>query len=415
MSDTRFIRDAVYSFISFPKHDIVNQIIDTKEFQRLKYIRELGFSYFTYPGALHSRFSHSVGTYWLSHRFGKVLDIDENNQLELEISALLHDIGHGPFSHALEKELIKKNHEEIGREIIESNKFNISSIIKAHNIDPKRISNILSSGAVEPKYLHKLISSQIDVDRFDYLLRDSLMTGNPHGSCDIERIIQTIRRNKNNELFIDDGGCDAVEHYLHCRYQMYKQVYYHHTTLSAEELFKKIIKRSKFLYQNGKLKVEKRFEPFINNSLDIASFLELVDSDLLSLIKSFKDSGDGVLSNLCERFFERKIFKSICLEEDRIIKNFGNEEKIKAVIKKNNFDPDYYYSEVDLTTKRAYLPYSPQSKKMPDEENSIYINEDCSKEISQKIPSLEAIQIKPRIFLFFPNEKCKEEVEKVIR
>ena len=411
MAKKRYMRDAIHSFISFKKNGVVNQIIDTEEFQRLKYIRQLGLSYFTYPSALHSRFSHSLGVYWLSKRFSNALELTDGDKEKLSLAALLHDIGHGPFSHALENVIIEdKKHKILSKEIIESGE--ISDILKKYSIKPKDISDLLTSGAVKPKYLHKLISSQTDVDRFDYLLRDSLMSGNPHGRYDLERIIYTMRINDDHEIYIDEGGWNAIEYYLTCRYQMHKQVYFHHTTLSSEELLKKIIQRIKIVYDASELKLEDKFDSLLKADLKLDGFLNLVDFDIFYLIRLAKKFNDPILNDLSSRFFQRKLFKSLKLVGEDIHKIIGKEEGIKSIVKTQGFDPEYYYSFADVGMKRAYMPYSP---KPGDKENSIYINEECSKEISQEIPSLKSIQTAATIFLFFPNKQCKESIEKFLK
>ena len=299
MTDLRYMRDAIHSFISFEKDGLINKIIDTEEFQRLKYIRQLGLSYFTYPSALHSRFSHSLGAFWLSHRVGNLLIEDKDKRKNLEIAALLHDIGHGPFSHALEKEIKPdKGHGEISKELIESDKYDISGLLEEEGIQPKEISEILTSGAVRPKYLHRLISSQLDIDRFDYLLRDSLMSGNPHGSFDIERIIQTIKINNQDEIYVKKGGWYAVEHYLNCRYQMHKQVYHHHSTIAAEELIKKIIDRFRYLHEKSEIEIEKKYIPLMKGEMNLSEFLEITDIDILNIVKLAKKNEDKILSDL---------------------------------------------------------------------------------------------------------------------
>lgn len=412
MVKKRYIRDAIHSFISFDKDGIENKLIDTEEFQRLKYIRQLGLSYFTYPSALHSRFSHSLGTYWLSNRMSDILQIDEEHKKNLTIAALLHDIGHGPFSHALEKKIKSDgSHAQITTELIESKDYEISEILNDEGTNPKDISEILASGAVKPRYLHKIISSQLDVDRFDYLLRDSLMSGNPHGSFDLERVIQTIKINKDkDEIYVSEGGWWAVEHYLNCRYQMHKQVYYHHSTLAAEELIKKIIDRCKILFENNKIKLDDKYIPLMKGDMNLSEFLGFTDFDILSLLRAIKRNNDKILSDLYERFFKRKLFKYIKLPKDEGGKLFDSKEKIFSIIRKMGLDENYYFSYVDLSTTKAYMPYPPKPK---DEENFIFINPECTKEISQQIPSLAAIEFQGEFLIYLPNEKCREEVRKL--
>ena len=219
-------------------------------------------------------------------RVGNLLIEDKEKKKSLAIAAILHDIGHGPFSHALEKKIKSdRTHGQISKEIIESPDHKISEILNDEGIKPTEISEILTAGAVKPKYLHRLISSQLDIDRFDYLLRDSLMSGNPHGGFDIERIIQTLRINDEDEIYVKKGGWFSVEHYLNCRYQMQKQVYYHHSTLAAEELIKKIIDRCRFLFEKSKIKIDKRYAPLMKDDMNLSEFLEITDFDILNIIK----------------------------------------------------------------------------------------------------------------------------------
>ena len=412
MADNMIIRDPVHSFISFEKNGLVNKIIDTAEFQRLKYIGQLALFYFTYPDALHSRFSHSLGTYWLSKRLARTLEIPEEEEEKLSISALLHDIGHGPFSHTLEDKIMPgKRHEEISKDIIESEEHSISPILLEYDIEPKDISTIIRSGTNKPKYLHKLVSSQIDVDRFDYLLRDSLFTGNPHGRFDIERIIHTIRLNdEKDEIYIDEGGWYAVEHYLNCRYQMYKQVYTHHSTLAAEELLKKIIDRARHVHDRGGLSLDKTIDPILKEDINLSEYIDIVDFDVLSLIRDVRHCEDDILSDLSKRFFERKLFKPIRIYNTSFMKLYDSKEKIRSIIEGKGYDYDYYNSEVGLKEIKAYQPYTPDPK---DTEEFIFINSDCKKDISLEIKSLGAIATPDEALLFIP-EDCREEVKKVL-
>lgn len=411
MIELRYIRDAIHSFVSFEKEGLINKLIDTEEFQRMRDIRQTGFSYLTYPSAVHSRFSHSLGTYWLAKRVGDILLSKEEEKLHLKIAGLLHDIGHGPFSHALEKMIMPNiSHEELSCSLIESRKHCISKILNDNGIDPCVISGLIS-GTIKPKYLHKIISSPLDVDRFDYLLRDSLMTGNPNGGFDLERIIQTIKISKTDEIYISKKGWDAVEHYLNCRYQMYKQVYFHHTTISAEELVRKLLQRAKDLYRKGQLTCHDRYKPLLNSSLDLDSFVEFTDTDILNIIKECKWSSDPILKDLQKRFANRDLFKSIPIPVEDAPILFERKEKIVELLESKKIEPKYYFSIVLQGSKDAYWPYTPEPR---DEENFIYISDDCSKEISDEIRSLRAIRSKSQYFVFLPDEKCKKEAKRIL-
>lgn len=407
---TRFIRDSIHSFVSFEKKGLINQIIDTAEFQRMRDIRQLGFSYFTYPSAHHSRFSHSLGTYWLAKRVGNLLLNNADDKRDLEIAALLHDIGHGPFSHALEKMIMPSiKHEVIACNLISDTASPINKKLVEYGIDPDRIVKIISK-VIKPKYLYSIISSQLDVDRFDYLLRDTLMSGNPHGGFDIERIIQTIRIGDNHEIYVSKGGWDAVEHYLNCRYQMYKQVYFHHSTLAAEELSKKILTRLRDLYNAGSLEIETRYKALLSSTVDLKNFLQLTDTDILNLIKICKNFNDPILLDLQKRFEERKLFKSITLPGEKATIAFENEKKIITVLNQKGYNERYYFSYVSLDSKEAYTPYKPDSK---DPEDYIFIDKECKKEITCEIESLKAITSKSQFKIFMPGD-CKDDIEKIL-
>lgn len=410
MVKDRIVADPIHSFVTFEKNGLVNKIIDTVEFQRLKHIRQLGLSYFTYPNALHSRFTHSLGAYWFSKRLAKILEMTKDDEEKLSIAALLHDIGHGPFSHALEGRIMPgKTHVQISKEIIESGEHSISSLLKDYGFEPKEVSKILTSGTI-PEYLHKLISSQMDVDRFDYLLRDSLLTGNPHGRFDIERIIHTIRLTENDEIYISKGGWYAVEHYLTCRYQMHKQVYYHHSTLAAEELVNKTIGRTKYVFEKGNLTLDERFAPILKDDTSLSEYIDVADFDILSLIKEARHSGDATLLDLSNRFFTRQLSKSITIDKKDAMKLYESKEKIESIIEKRGYEIEYYCSHVDLSSKRAYKPYTPHPK---DREEAIFINSDCTKEISQEIESLGALATPDELLLFVP-EDCREDIKGVL-
>ncbi|MDY6866021.1 MAG: hypothetical protein SVY15_08650 [Halobacteriota archaeon] len=240
-------------------------------------------------------------------------------------------------------------------------------------------------------------------------MRDSLFTGNPHGRFDIERIIYTIKLNDDDEVYIDKGGWYAVEHYLNCRYQMYKQVYAHHSTLAAEELLKKIIDRARHVHDRGGLSLDKTIDPMLKEDINLSEYMDIVDFDVLSLIRDVRHCEDDILSDLSKRFFERKLFKPIRINTG-FLTLYDLKEKIKSIIEEKGYDYDYYNSNVKLKKIKACQPYTPHPK---DAEEAIFINSDCTKEISQEIKSLGAIATPDEILLFIP-EKCREEVMDVL-
>ncbi|MBU2560418.1 hypothetical protein KKA03_05935, partial [archaeon] len=277
-------------------------------------------------------------------------------------------------------------------------------------IDPKEISGIITSASI-PTCLHYLISSQIDADRLDYLLRDSLTTGNPHGVYDLERIIQTIELNESGEIYISDGGWNSVEHYLNCRYQMYKQVYWHHSTVAAEELLEKIILRTKQVFNSGAISLNKKQATIINDEMDLSEYLDIADFDVLSLIREGKRCKDPILSDLSNRFFKRQFFKPIKLDLNNFPKLLDSEEKIKSIIKDKGYETDFYYSRVPSSKKVAYKPYSPKTK---DQEEAIYTDPECKIEITREIESISALKTPEEILLFTP-EDCREDARSILK
>lgn len=399
VGDRKVIRDPVHCFIEFPKNGIIHKIIDTPEYQRLKYIHQLGVSYFTYPGATHNRFSHCLGAYWLANQLGKILDLSPYDNDVLSLAALLHDIGHGPFSHVFEKKILDQKHEDIGKQIISSGELEIYNILnKSGNLDD--VNKIFDK--IDQNKLHLIVSSQIDVDRFDYLLRDSLYTGNPHGTFDIRRIIYSIKRNDNNQLYISDKGINSIEHYLICRYQMNKQVYYHHSTLSAETILNNILKRAKYEYERGKINSTPIINKLLNQDLNIQDFITITDNEILSFIYNMRKHDDKILSDLINMFINRKLLK--CLDLNPILEAKGLhvvidiQERINELIDKDGKDVNYYFSIFDLRSKPAYRQYSAK-----DTEEAIWVNSKCDIEITNQVKSLKAVE-QPQIeYIFYPS------------
>lgn len=336
----KIINDPVYGFIRFPERELM-QIINHRWFQRLRRIKQMGMADLVYPGAVHTRLAHSLGA---CHLAGKAMDelkakgisTDNDEYLATRIAALLHDVGHGPFSHSLEKSLVGGvSHEILSGMIMQRMNEEMGGILQ------KAIQVFDRSYPVH--YLHQLVSSQLDVDRMDYLNRDSFYTGVSEGVIGYDRILQMLTVS-NNELMVEEKGVHSVEKFIIARRLMYWQVYLHKTVLGTELLLVNILKRAKELTIDGwKLFATPALSYFLHRNLSVKDFsedplhlemfCELDDTDVMSAIKVWTNSDDKILSELCKMLILRKLYKvifsseslaSILIEKkDRIQKKMG--------------------------------------------------------------------------------------------
>ena len=338
MTKTRkIINDPVFGFLSIPD-GVLFQILQHPYMQRLNRIRQLGLSFFVYPGAMHSRFLHSLGAMHLMHEAitslrEKGVDISDNEATAAMAAILLHDVGHGPFSHVFEEAGMLPqgtNHEDISLMMMHEIRDWFTS---SHIALPKERAEVASimnlaiaifKDEYEKHFLHQLISSQLDVDRLDYLCRDSFFCGVTEGSVARARILKMMNV-KDGRLVVEAKGIYSVEKFLVARRLMYWQVYLHHTSVAAEQVLIKILKRAKLLAAQG---VELFCSPALHYFLAglpetptisspsrlLAYYAQLDDSDLLSAIKVWASNDDKVLSILCTCFTNRQIFKGQLLE-----------------------------------------------------------------------------------------------------
>ena len=340
MSRTRkIINDPVFGFLNIPD-GVLFTILQHPYMQRLNRIRQLGLSFFVYPGAMHSRFLHSLGAMHLMYEAitslrEKGVDITDNEATAAMAAILLHDVGHGPFSHVFEEAGMLPDgmsHEDISLMMMYEIRDWFSSSLIALPKERAEASFIMNlairifKDEYEKHFLHQLISSQLDVDRLDYLCRDSFFCGVTEGSVASARILKMMNV-KDGRLVVEAKGIYSVEKFLVARRLMYWQVYLHHTSVAAEQLLIKILTRAKQLIHNGvELFASPALKYFLqenNNTNDLLKwYAALDDSDLLSAIKVWINSGDKVLNVLCECFCNRQLFKGKLLsssltEEER--------------------------------------------------------------------------------------------------
>lgn len=312
----KILNDPVYGFISIPE-GIIFKLIEHPYFQRLRRIAQLGLTYYVYPGAMHNRFQHTLGALHLMGQAIEVLrlkgiNITDEEAEAVSIGILMHDIGHGPYSHTLETVLIKGiNHEFLSNFLmIQLNKEFEGRLSLAIDIFNDRY---------HKKFLHQLISSQLDVDRLDYLKRDSFYTGVYEGVIASDRLLNVLNV-KDDQLVIEEKGIYSVEKFLISRRLMYWQVYLHKTVLSAEYLLINILKRAKELSVNGvKLPASKALQFFLQNNIDkytfeqnpeaLKQFAQLDDFDMFAAVKMWIQEEDKVLRTLSEMLINRNLYK----------------------------------------------------------------------------------------------------------
>jgi HD superfamily phosphohydrolase len=312
----KIINDPIYGFITV-KDPLIYELIDHPYFQRLRRISQLGLTYLVYPGAYHTRFHHAIGAMHLMGRAIYTLrqkghEITPEEERGVLIAILLHDVGHGPFSHALEHTLIPGvSHEALSLKIMEElNQEFDGALTLAIDIFTNN----------HPKaFLHQLISSQLDMDRLDYLRRDSFYSGVTEGSVNSERLL-TMLNVKDDQLVVDSKGIYSVEKFLVARRLMYWQVYMHKTVLSAEFMLVNILKRAKYLANQGVeltgtqalkhfLHADYTWNDFEENPAILKKFLELDDFDVMSSIKDWANHNDLILSDLSGRIINRNLLK----------------------------------------------------------------------------------------------------------
>ena len=311
----KIINDPVHGFIKIP-YEIIFDIMEHRCFQRLRRISQTGLLSLIFPGATHTRFHHAIGAMHLMFNALETLNqkgvkISTEEEKGAMLAVLLHDVGHGPFSHALENILMDNwHHEKLSLLLMEQLNEEFSGELT--------IAIQMFQGKYHRKFFNQLISSQLDVDRLDYLKRDSFYTGVSEGNINTQRILSTLNV-LDDELVLDEKGIYSIEHYLVARMFMYWQVYYHKAAVLAENLLIKIMNRAKTLVsQNVKVEASENLKYFLyrESSIeateeDIARFMELDDTDVLQAIKSWKNHDDFVLSYLCKTVINRKFPKII--------------------------------------------------------------------------------------------------------
>jgi uncharacterized protein len=346
----KIFNDPVYGFVSI-SYDVVHDLIEHPWFQRLSRIKQLGLSHYVYPGALHTRFQHAMGAMHLMKLAleslrEKGVEISEDEAIGVTIAVLLHDIGHGPYSHTLENTIVQGvHHEELSLLIMQklNEQFNLkltTAIAIFNDTYPK-------------KFLHQLVSSQLDMDRLDYLGRDSFFTGVSEGVISSERIIKMLRV-VNDQLIIEEKGIYSIEKFIVARRLMYWQVYLHKTVIAAEFILIKILVRAQELARSKKeIFASPSLNYFLNNKIEWSDFVKkeevlehfvaLDDYDIFGAIKVWAKHDDKILSTLCKSLVHRKLFK-IEISNQPFAADYidGIKQKIKNSFHLSEPEMDYF-------------------------------------------------------------------------
>ncbi len=385
MSYPKIIRDPVHNVITFDNTNtdkLLFSLVNCCEFQRLRRIKQLGLSELVFPGANHSRFSHSIGVMHTARLFLNQLvnagfRFTDDQKTVVLVSALLHDIGHGPFSHAFEK-ITKDKHEQRTEQIIEDDSTEINKVLKDFdNKLPARVAAFFKEdptdenvGDVPPFFVH-VVSSQLDADRCDYLLRDSHSTGADYGKFDLRWLIDHLYvDDANNRIYLGKKALYATEQYVFARYHMYQAVYFHKATRSAEVMLRLLFKRYKELLDaentpDKKSKVVHRSSPALikafSGKLSLGDYLLLDDHTITEFLKSCESCSDDIIKRLASGILHRRLYK--CVDATYISRNNPDKvaefrEQAKEIVQKYIDVVDYGIAS-DTPADTPYKVYDP--------------------------------------------------------
>lgn len=397
-NEQKVMRDPIHEYIHVD-YQVIWDAINSKEFQRLRRIHQMGTSYQVYHTAEHSRFSHSLGVYEIIRRMVyevRGLDdyLSEYEKITVMLAGLCHDLGHGPFSHFFES-IIKPNHEKISAKILLEDSDIHSILIKYDEDLPNNVVAVLNHTHPN-KVLTRMISSQLDADRMDYLLRDAYFTGTSYGHFDLERILRTLRV-VDHQLVVKESGVHSVEDYIMARYHMYWQVYYHPTSRSIEAILYAFFNRLKDLMNEDNSYCDKYpMFKFISNKgeITIQEHYKLDETSCFYGFQCAQEDEDTILSDFAHRIIERKLFDYI-----DITSSIDYESKKQELIQ-HGYNPEYYLY-LDKAEKRPYSPYSED-----DSQIMILMPDKSIKELSQVSVIVSAIVFgkqKSENKIFFPK------------
>src|SRR5690625_4470929 len=405
LDEVKVFKDPVHRYVRVTDQ-VIWDLIATPEFQRLRRVKQLGTTNLTFHGAEHSRFNHSLGVYEIvrriTNKFANYPEWNQDERLLCLCAALLHDLGHGPFSHSFEK-VFNLDHEKITKKIILEDTEVNHILERIERGFSTKVASVIAK-TYENKLVVSLISSQTDADRMDYLQRDAYYKGVSYGHFDMDRMLRVMRPTS-DKVVIKSTGMHDVEDYIMCRYQMYWQVYFHPVTRSAEVILTKILHRAKHLFESDyTFELEpSHFISLFKDTIILEDYLKLDESVVHYYFQLWQNEKDPILSDLCQRFVNRNLFKYVEFDPE---KQMGKYKRLRHLFKLAGIDPDYYLS-IDSSSDLPYAFYQSEEKeRMP-----IHLSMPSGrlKELSQHSEVVEAISRKKRTDhkLYFPLDLIK--------
>jgi HD superfamily phosphohydrolase len=370
----KIIRDPVHDIIAFrldrPVDALLFKLINAAEFQRLHRIRQLGMASLAYPGADHSRYSHCLGVMETARQMLQHLSqntkIDESDHTACLAAALLHDLGHGPLSHVFER-IGNTNHENQTNWIITHPQSSVHQILAEHDRAlPEIVARLLAGKSVR-RFLGDILASQLDADRFDYLLRDNLMTGSHYGAFDLRWLLHALVVDESSSrLAVTAKGLSAVESYLQSRYHMYRNVYFHKVVRGAEGMITLALRRARGMAEQDRLPGLSRshaiFKALVGGQLTLPEFTDLDDISVIQCLKLWVNADDVVLARLCHGLLFRRIYKTVdltALDDPRELRSAI--DRAAHAVTAAGGDPDYhlFYDEPRDTPYEIYDGQNP--------------------------------------------------------